>query len=110
MIGSRLRERLIQVTLDVLSRNSAGSETTVYDDIIATHSQSITDEILVEFGNVVTQVTDIFKFERLVSTGLLPVILEKHIIRTGGVKYEIIGVVDQGGEGNRLFVVTKRVR
>lgn len=110
MIASRLRRRRVQVTVDVFSRNSASVETVVYDGIIATHTQKSSDEILSEFGNVIAEVIDVFYFEKIASTGALPVILEKHIIRTGGVKYEVFAVVDQGGEGNRLAVATNRVR
>lgn len=111
MIGSRLRERRVQVTVDVLSRNSASAETTAYGNIVSTHTQRSADEILSEFGNVVTEVVDVFYFERLRTTGALPVILEKHVIRDiDGAKYEAFAVVNQGGEGNRLAVATNRVR
>lgn len=110
MIASRLRRRRVQVTVDVSSRNSASVETVIYDDIIATHTQKSSDEVLTEFGNIIAEVTDVFYFEKLVSTGALPVILEKHVITSSGVKYEVFAVVDQGGEGNRLAVATNRVR
>lgn len=110
VIGSRLRERRVEVTVDVSRRNSASVETVIYNDIICTHTQRSANEVLTEFGNIVTEVADVFYFERMVSTGALPAILEKHVIANAGVKYEVFAVVDQGGEGNRLAVATNRDR
>jgi hypothetical protein len=56
-------------------------------------------------------VLDVFWFERVVSTGLLPAIEEKNVLKdSGNVRYEAIEVSDEGGQGNRLKVITRRLR
>lgn len=109
---SRLRmRRQSQMCVTVRSRNTAGTESLVYEDIDATHTQKGAMEVNAEFGVVVANVVDIFWFEPLSTTGMLPIIQEKHLVyNQDGVKHEIIQVIDQGGEGGRLAVITERKR
>lgn len=111
MIGSRLYERRQKMTITVYSRNSAGTESAVsgLSSVSVTHTQQSARELIAEFGNIVTDVVDIFWFGKI--SGTLPTITEKHLIRdASSTRYEIIGVVNQGGESNRLKIITTRVR
>lgn len=108
-IGSRLRERRQTMTVTVYSRNSANTESAVYASVTVTHTQQSANELVAEFGNIVADVVDIFWFEKI--SGTFPTITEKHLIRdASNVRYEIIATVNQGGESNRLKVITTRVR
>lgn len=111
MIGSRLRERRQQVTVTVYSRNSAGTESAVsgLSSVVVTRTQQSANELVGEFGNIIADVVDIFWFEKI--SGTFPTITEKHLIRdASSTRYEIIATVNQGGESNRLKVITTRVR
>jgi hypothetical protein len=112
MIGSRLALRVPDATVDVYTKDTAGdlSSTATYADIPAMHQETEAAEISGIFGEITTDVTDLFVIERLVDTGALPVIVEEHVIVFDSVNYEVIRSVDQGGLTERLAVVTKRVR
>lgn len=103
--------RQSQMCVTIKSRDSAGVETSVYDDLDATHTQKGAIEVNAEYGVVISNVADIFWFTPLKSTDALPIIREKHLVYTeDGTRHEIIQVVDQGGEGGRLAVITERKR
>jgi len=109
---SRLRQRRqSQQCVTIKSRDSSGTESDVYVNLDCTHTQKGATEINAEFGVVVSSVMDVFWFEPMLTTGKLPVIREKHLVYDlNNVRHEIIQVVDQGGEGNRLAVLTERKR
>lgn len=118
--GSRLRRRRNTLTVAVKLKSLSGGQhseanVTGLEALTATRSQGSTGsqssarETVTETGAIVI-VTDIFFFEQL-STGALPAITEKHVLVDGsGVRYEVLSVSDQGGEGNRLRVMTRRLR
>lgn len=109
---SRLhRRRQSAQCVNIKSRDSANVESFVYSNLECTHTQKGAMEVNAEFGVVVTNVVDIYWFQPLDTTGALPVIEEKHLVYTeDNVRHEIIQVVDQGGEGNRLAVICERKR
>lgn len=112
MIKSRLRDRRVTKTITVKVKTFASgqhTEATLYSGLIATYEQRQSVEVSGEAGGMVV-VTDVFFFEP-VTTGTLPAIEEKHVlIDSGSVRYEVVSVVDQGGGGNRLEVITRRLR
>lgn len=95
----------------IKNRDGAGVETVAHSDLVATHTQKGAIEVNAEFGVVVANVADIFWYEPLQTTGLLPAITENQLVYDeNNVRHEIIQVVDQGGEGGRLAVITERKR
>lgn len=112
MIKSRLRDRRQTKTITVKAKTFASgqyTEATLYSGLIATYEQRQAVETATDGGAVVV-VTDVFYFEP-VTTGTLPAIEEKHVlIDSGSVRYEVVSVADQGGGGNRLEVITRRLR
>lgn len=112
MNKSRLRDRRTQKTITVKVKTFAGgqhTEATLYSGLIATYEQRQSVEVSGEAGGMVV-VTDVLFFEP-VTTGSLPSIEEKHVlVDSGGVRYEAVSVADQGGNGNRLEVVVRRLR
>jgi hypothetical protein len=109
MIGSSLRDMRQRLTVNVYSKAVAPAyaETAVYTGLIATREQRDAFEQMSDSGAVIT-VTDVFWFEPV--SGVLPSITEGHVMTTGGSRYEVLQVADQGGEGNRLRVMTRRFR
>lgn len=110
--GSRLRRRRVPRTVNVYQRNSGGAETPVYTGLAATHTQLRATEIVGELANVVSEVIDVFWFAPQ-SDGTLPAITEKHVIRDEAdldVRYDILQVRNEGGQGRRLSVMTRRWR
>ena len=111
---SRLRERRVTLTIDVKVKTlSAGqnTEATVsgLGALTATREQRDAFEITNDTGAIVI-VSDVFWFEQL-SDGTLPAIEEKHVLIDGSsIRYEVLNVANQGGEGNRLRVMTRRLR
>lgn len=109
MIGSRLRQRRVTKSVSVVTRSySSGSysDTTVYNLLSAAYEQQQSTDYSDEWGKS-TQILDVFWFEPL-SSGSLPAIEPKHFITEGSNRYEVIEVVDQGGQGHRLKVVCRR--
>jgi hypothetical protein len=75
-----------------------------------TYEQRNAIEEATDAGGLVN-ILDIFFFERLVTTNLLPAIREQHIlVDSSSVRYEVIEVSDEGGQGNRLKVSCRRLR
>lgn len=109
---SRLRQRRqSQMCVTIKARDSAEAESNVYSNLWCTHTQKGALEVNAEFGVVVSNVVDIFWFEPMDTTEALPAILEKHLVYDeNNVRHEIVQVVNQGGEGNRLAVITERKR
>ena len=115
MIKSRLQIRRNKKTVSVLDRTlSSGkyveSIVGALSNLEATYEQQDAFEVATDGGAVVT-VTDVFWFEAKAGEDL-PAIEEKHVIREKGtlVRYEVLQVQDQGGGGNRLRVMTRRLR
>jgi hypothetical protein len=110
-IASRLRQRRQPITITVKVKALAGgqhSESNALTGLTATREQVDAVEVATA-GGAFVPVTDVFWFEE--SSGSLPAIEEKHVLVDGSsVRYEVIQVADQGGEGNRLKVMTKRLR
>lgn len=75
-----------------------------------TFEQRNAEEEATDAGGLVN-ILDIFFFERLIATNILPAIREKHILVDGSsIRYEVIEVSDEGGQGNRLKVSCRRLR
>ena len=110
MIGSRIHERRVQMTVTVkLKTLTAGQnvESNLATGLIATHSQPDAAELFTDAGALVV-VTDVFWFEPV--SGTLPAITEKHVILdASNNRYDVVMVQNQGGEGNRLKVLTRSV-
>lgn len=83
---------------------------TVYANLSATHQQIRVLEASGPLGEMATAIHDIFFYDRLTSTGALPVILEKHIVSWGAVDYEVISARMLDELAERLRVETRRVR
>jgi hypothetical protein len=113
--GSRLQVRRVQKTVDVKEKTLTSGqyvETTVtgLDSLTPTHEQRSAIEEHVEAGALVN-IVDVFFFERLIATGILPAIREKHVlVDSSSVRYEVIEISDEGGQGNRLKVTSRRAR
>ena len=83
-------------------------ESNAYTGLIATHEQPDASEFYTDAGALVT-VTDVFWFAP--SGGVFPAITEKHVIMdASNNRYEVMMVQNQGGEGNRLKVMTRALR
>lgn len=113
MIKSRLRVRRPTMTVSVKQKSGPTSgqysETTPLTGLTATHSQPDAKELVNDAGQVVT-VTDVFYFEPAAGASL-PAITEQHVIvDSSNVRYEVIMVQNAGGGGNRLKVLTQRLR
>lgn len=111
--GSRLQVRRVQKTVSVAVKTlTAGKhvESNAYTGLTPTHEQMSASELSSDIGLTVP-VVDVFWFERLTATNALPVIEEKHILTDSGSQdYEVIEVSNEGGQGNRLKVITRRLR
>jgi len=114
VIKSRLQERRTQLTITVKVKTlSSGqySEATVsgMSALTATREQRDAFEITDDAGTQVL-VSDVFWFEAIAGASL-PAIEEQHVlIDASSVRYEVLSVADQGGDGDRLRVMTKRLR
>lgn len=116
MIKSRLRLRRNTVTVAVKVKSlTAGAapytEANVAGLSAVTCTREETDAFEVESdaGMIVT-VTDVFWFEALAGASL-PVIDERHVlVDTSSVRYEVLQIIAQGGEQDRLMVRTRRLR
>ena len=117
--GSKLQVRRIQKTVDVLVKTKTPSQAIFTEAAVAgltsltpTFEQRTATEEQVDAGALVN-IVDVFFFERLVSTGILPAIREKHVIVDSAdatIRYEVLEISDEGGQGNRLKVTTRRLR
>lgn len=114
MIGSRLRERRNTKTMTVKVKTIASGKHTEANvsglsSLTATWEPLSPEETVTEGGSVVI-VTERFWFDKL-SDGTLPAIEEKHVlVDSSSVRYEVVRVKNQGGQGERLEVTTRRVR
>lgn len=98
------------MTLKVKTLSSGqNTESTVGGPLIATREQRDAFEIVSDIGTTAI-ISDVFWFEQLPDE-TLPAIEEKHIlIDVNSIRYEVLNVANQGGEGNRLRVMTRRIR
>lgn len=113
--GSRLQVRRVQKTVDVILKTLSGrqyTEATVsgLTSLTPTFEQRNAVEENTDAGGLVN-ILDVFFFERLIATNVLPSIREQHILLdSNSVRYEVVEVSDEGGQGNRLKVSCRRLR
>ena len=113
--GSRLQIRRPQKTIDVRIKTLASGQYTEADvtsltSLTPTFEQRNAMEESTDAGGLVN-ILDIFFFERLTATNILPAIREQHILLdSSSVRYEVMEVSDEGGQGNRLKVSCRRLR
>lgn len=119
-LDSPLREVRETVTVNVYTKplnttTGLRSESLFLTDVIATHDQPARGEVEVEPG-VFVVASDLWIFDRQPGTGEVPPIIEGMEIEaqllsdSSQQRYSIVMVQIQGGEGNRLFVWTNKVR
>jgi hypothetical protein len=114
MIKSRLQSRRVAVTVAVKVKTLTSgqySEANVsgLSSVTATKEPRDAFEFTSDGGTIVT-VTDVFWFEAVAGASL-PAIEEKHVlVDSSSIRYEVVNVSDQGGEGDRLRVMTRRLR
>jgi hypothetical protein len=112
MIKSRLQLRRKKKTITVKSKALASgqyAETNLLTELSASREPRDAFEFTSDGGTIVT-VTDVFWFEAEAGESL-PAIEEKHVlVDDSAVRYEVINVADMGGEGDRLRVMTRRLR
>ncbi len=113
--GSRLQIRRPQKTVDVKIKSKSGGQFTEANvsgltNLTPTYEQRNAQEEHTDVGGL-TNVVDVFFFERLLATDILPAIREQHVIvDSDDVRYEVFEVSDEGGGGNRLKVTCRRLR
>lgn len=113
--GSRLQIRRPQKTVDVKVKSKSGGQFTEANvlgltNLTPTHEQRNAIEEHTDVGGLVP-VVDVLFFERLLTTGILPGIREKHVIvDSDDVRYEVLKVKNEAGGGNRLKVTCRRLR
>ena len=113
--GSRLQVRRAQKTVSVKVKTRASGKFTEANvtgltGLTPTFEQRNAFEEHTDAGGTVN-ILDVFFFERLVATSILPAIREQHVIVDGdNVRYEVLEVSDEGGQGNRLKVSCRRLR
>jgi hypothetical protein len=115
--GSRLQVRRVQKTVDVLVKTKTGGSAQFTEAIVTgltgltpTFEQRNAIEEHTDAGGI-ANIVDVFFFERLVSTGVLPAVREQHVIvDSDSVRYEVFEVSDEGGQGNRLKASCRRSR
>jgi hypothetical protein len=113
--GSRLQVRRVQKTVDVKEKTRSGgqyAETNVagLTNLTPTYEQRNAQEEHTDAGGM-TNVVDVFFFERLTTTGILPAIREQHVmVDSDDVRFEVFEASDEGGQGNRLKVTCRRLR
>lgn len=113
--GSRLQVRRPQKTVDVKTKTLSSGKYTEANvsgltSLTPTYEQrSAMEEHTDAGGNV--NVLDVFFFERLTTTNVLPAIREQHVlVDSSSARYEVLEVSDEGGGGNRLKVTCRRLR
>ncbi len=113
--GSRLQVRRTSKTVDVKIKTLANGQFTEANiigltSLTPTFEQRNAMEESTDAGGL-TNILDIFFFERLLATNILPAIREQHVlVDSDSVRYEVIEVSDEGGQGNRLKVSCRRLR
>lgn len=111
LIGSRLLQKKVTVTITVKKKTLASgqyTESNLLTGLTAMHLPQTATERVDDSG-VETILTDVFWFDR--ASGSLPAIEEDHVLVDGSSnRYEVIGVVSQGGSDDRLKVMAKRAR
>lgn len=113
--GSRLHVRRPQKTVDAKVKTRTNGQYTEANvsgltGLTPTFEQRNAIEEHTDAGGAVN-ILDVFFFERLVTTNILPAIREQHVLVDGdNVRYEVIEVSDEGGAGNRLKVTCRRLR
>ncbi len=113
--GSRLQIRRPQKTVDVKVKSPSGGQYTEANvagltNLTPTYEQRNAQEEHTDAGGL-TNVVDVFWFERLLTTNTLPAIREQHVIvDSDSVRYEVFEVSDEGGGGDRLKATCRRLR
>ena len=114
MIKSRLQVRRVKLTIAVKVKTLTGGKYTEANvsglsALAATREQRDAFEITDDAGTQVI-ISDVFWFESVAGSNL-PAIEEKHVlVDSSSVRYEVLSVADQGGENDRLRVMTRRLR
>ena len=114
MIKSRLRRRRTSKTFEVKVKTLASGQHTEANvaglsAIVGTREERDAVEVANDAGAIVG-VTDVFWFEPKAGDSI-PAIEEKHVLIDGdSVRYEVLQVINQAGQDNRLRVLTRRVR
>lgn len=105
MIGSRLRVRRLKKTVSVTTYAGA----VLYASLEATHTEKLMEPVVTSDGAMTIPIT-VYYFDKILSTGILPVIPDESRITDSadGLIYEVLTSQDTGGEGNRLKVTTRR--
>ena len=115
MIGSRLQIRRPQKTVDAKAKSPSGGQYTEANvagltNLTPTYEQRNAQEEHTDAGGL-TNVVDVFWFERLLTTNILPAIREQHVIvDSDNVRYEVFEVSNEGGGGDRLKATCRRLR
>ena len=113
--GSRLQVRRPQKTVDVKVKSRSGGQYTEANvtgltGLTPTFEQRNAFEEHTDAGGTVN-ILDVFFFERLVATNILPAVRELHVlVDSDSVRYEVIEISDEGGGGNRLKASCRRLR
>ena len=113
--GSRLQVRRTQKTVSVKVKTLASGKYTEANvtgltSLTPTYEQRNANEEHTDAGGL-ANVVDVFFFERLIATNVLPAIREQHVIvDSASVRYEVFEVSDEGGQGDRLKVTCRRLR
>lgn len=113
--GSRLQIRRVQKTVDVKVKTRASGQYTEANvsgltSLTPTYEQRNAMEEHTDAGGLAS-IVDVFFFERLIATNVLPAIREQHVLVDGdSVRYEVFEISDEGGQGNRLKVSCRRLR
>ncbi len=113
--GSKLQIRRVQKTVDIKVKTLASgqfteSNVTGLTSLTPTYEQRNAMEEHTDAGGLIS-VVDVFWFERLVTTNILPDIREQHVIvDSNTTRYEVFEVSNEGGQGNRLKVTCRRLR
>jgi hypothetical protein len=112
MVKSRLQARRKAKTIIVKSKALASgqySETNLLTGLSASREPGNAEEVITG-GGAIVNVSDTFWFEAEAGESL-PAIEEKHVlVDEDDIRYEVVSVTDQGGEGDRLKVMTRRLR
>jgi hypothetical protein len=102
MIKSRLRER--RKTETVTIKNYTGA--TIASGLTATREPKLAAPVVTDDGVIFIETINFYFAD---TAGVLPTISYKNlVVDAASLKYEVLAVVPEGGESNRLGVVTKR--
>jgi len=109
-LRSKLQKQRTTKTVDIIrpkydSGTGTYSDVTLYTNLIAIWQQQVKEDVSDDWGRT-TRTVDIFRFERLKSTGALPNILPDYVINeiATGNRYKILNVANLSGMNDWLRV------